>query len=766
MADLSPMERLAGMEALCSRALFDLIDEGVCLIERISDTAGGLRDYRYLTMNPAMRTMFDIADLTGQTIRANFPGEAEAWYDDYDRVLATGEPALIERRSEPQGMDLAMLVSRVDDGTGNKLLVIIRDNTVRSAAEAALRASEERQAFLLKLSDALRPIGDPGRIGARAMQVLADHLGVNRADFLKIDLSGAFAERVGGRADALPPLHVPFRLADFGDGPVQAYGKGTMLVVSDTADLQLSDAERQAYATYDTRAVVGVPVMKDGRCRGVLTVSHDRPRAWSDEDLAIISETAERIWTAEQRERAETAVRHSEARLTAVFESLPVGVAIVDSSGEFILRNSEMRRFAPGRQLHPDDADGQGRWRAWDETGTPIAPAAFPGARALQGIPTVPGLEMCYTDDVGNGIWTSVTAMPIRNEDGAIIGHVTVVSDINALKKSAASQRDSERRLQSLIEGMPQLVWRAQDDGKWTWASRQWTEFTGQSEIDSRGWGWLDPVHPDDRDMARRHWAEAEDKGALRVDHRLYHAAENSYRWFQTRALPVRDDAGRVVEWLGTSTDVDDLRRLQQHQQVLVAELQHRVRNILTVIRSVFVRTADTNRDRDALVRHFRGRLDALARTHVVVTRRAEGTAALQDLVREQLLSISVSDSPNVRFGGPEVELTARCAETVCLAIHELATNSIKYGALKHPDGSLEILWSRYNDMDGKERVELCWTERGVPMPAHGRRRRGFGQELIEDVLPYQLQAETKMAFEPDGLRCLIAFPLQPRSDT
>lgn len=134
------------------RALFEAVDEGVCLLERLPLRPDGLRDYRYIAMNPAMQAMFGVPDLSGQSIRDNFPDEVEDWYDDFDRVLETGRPIRLERESAPQGMVIEMYVARVADDSGAKLLAVMQDITARRRAEQALAQSEARYRALVQAS--------------------------------------------------------------------------------------------------------------------------------------------------------------------------------------------------------------------------------------------------------------------------------------------------------------------------------------------------------------------------------------------------------------------------------------------------------------------------------------------------------------------------------------------------------------------------------------------------------------------------------------
>jgi two-component sensor histidine kinase len=267
-------------------------------------------------------------------------------------------------------------------------------------------------------------------------------------------------------------------------------------------------------------------------------------------------------------------------------------------------------------------------------------------------------------------------------------------------------------------------------------------------------------VHPDDRQKVADIWAQASRLGEFRADYRLRHAAEGRYRWFHTRAMPVRNDAGDIREWIGTSTDVDDLRHLQERQMLLLGELQHRVRNMLTVVRSVFSRTVDAGGSVEDIADHFRGRLDNLARTQVVGTQSPSGLVDLQDLIREELLSVGACDGDNLTIDGPDVALPAKEAETIGMAIHELTTNALKYGALRVPTARLDIRWSANLVYGGKRRLDLTWTEQGVPAIPVGPNRRGFGSELITEALPYRLGAETSLEFRGGGICCTLSLQL------
>jgi PAS domain S-box-containing protein len=315
------------------------------------------------------------------------------------------------------------------------------------------------------------------------------------------------------------------------------------------------------------------------------------------------------------------------------------------------------------------------------------------------------------------------------------------------------------------VTGVPQLVWRGVGAGQWTWASPQWTEYTGQSLEQSRGWGWLEPVHPDDRETARAEWAAAAGDGSFSAEYRLLNHAEQRYRWFRTRATPVRNRDGSISEWLGTSTDVDDLRRLQQRQQVLVDELQHRTRNLMGVISALSRRTVASSDSLDTYAASFDDRLAALSRANNLLSRLGEGERISFDtLIRTELDALGAFEHSvgTVELdGSADIYLRSRTVQIFALALHELGTNAVKYGALARSGARLSLRWRREEQPGQAPQLLLEWRESGFAVPAP--QRSGYGRELIERALPYQLGAQTRLEYGVDGVTCVIRVPIWAR---
>lgn len=357
----------------------------------------------------------------------------------------------------------------------------------------------------------------------------------------------------------------------------------------------------------------------------------------------------------------------------------------------------------------------------------------------------------------GDRFWASGLMMPLS---AAGLGYVKILRDRTEQHHTEMRIRESEARFRLLATNIPQLVFRAQADGRRSWGSPQWIDFTGLSFEDSMGFGWLDAIHPEDRDATLAAWNDAAEIGEYYVEHRVRRATTGEYRWHQTRARPIQmgtDD--RDVDWVGTMTDVHDLRELQGRQQILMAELQHRTRNLLAVTQAIAARTLRASASLDAFSTEFAGRLRALSRVQGLLARTDQGAIGLRELVWGEM-EMHGDIEGRVTITGPTVTLTPTTAQTIGLALHELATNALKHGALAHDEGRLGIGWDVAATRPGHALV-LDWCESGVALP-HGRpRHAGYGSELIEHAMPYQLGAMTRLDFTADGVRCRITIPLR-----
>lgn len=330
-------------------------------------------------------------------------------------------------------------------------------------------------------------------------------------------------------------------------------------------------------------------------------------------------------------------------------------------------------------------------------------------------------------------------------------------------RAEATSELSTARdRLRQLVEGVPLLLWRASGDGQCTWTSPQWTRLTGQDEAASYGHGWLESVHPEDRDRALLAWRRARRTQMFELEYRLHDIDAGRHRWFEGRATPICDESGQVVEWLGTSTDIDGLKALRERERALRAELHHRVRNTLAVVRAIARRTAASSETVDDFQMHFDGRIGAFARTQWLVAGNPEAEVDLETLIAEELFAHHANEGDQVTIKGPDVRLKPKTADALGLAIHELTVNAVKYGGLSSDQGRVEVAW-RIEGPPASPILALTWADAAPDRPTSGAARHGFGSEMIERSLVFDLEATTSLAIGPKGVRCEIRLPLFER---
>jgi two-component system, chemotaxis family, CheB/CheR fusion protein len=238
--------------------------------------------------------------------------------------------------------------------------------------------------------------------------------------------------------------------------------------------------------------------------------------------------------------------------------------------------------------------------------------------------------------------------------------------------------------------------------------------------------------------------------------------APDSGTRYIVRILPYRSIDNFIAGVVITFIDVTAITRAEERQRLLLAELQHRVRNTLGVVRSIARRSAETSSSVEEYAAHLDGRLNAFARTQALVTRDPESGVDLEYLVIEELFGYNAREGEQLRVSGRAVRLQPKAAETFALAIHELATNAIKYGALSQPSGRIEVSW-RVDEAVDPPRLIFDWREQGGP-PVMPPPRKGFGAELLERTLAFEFNGQTTMIFNAGGLHCIIAIPLSQRT--
>jgi PAS domain S-box-containing protein len=224
-------------------------------------------------------------------------------------------------------------------------------------------------------------------------------------------------------------------------------------------------------------------------------------------------------------------------------------------------------------------------------------------------------------------------------------------------------------------------------------------------------------------------------------------------RWNDLHIEPLRNEAGDIVGLTCASVDVTDRKEGEAHLRLLMRELTHRSKNLLAVIQAMARQTARHAGSIDGFLNQFSARLQALAASHDLLVRESWHGASLREIIQAQLAAYIGSGKGQLDIDGEPVALKPEAAQNLGLALHELAVNAAKFGALSVPGGRVSIDWSLRDNA-----IELNWREHNGPK-VKVRRKKGFGSMVIESNLARALDAKVEMAFEPDGLHCHIVIP-------
>ena len=331
----------------------------------------------------------------------------------------------------------------------------------------------------------------------------------------------------------------------------------------------------------------------------------------------------------------------------------------------------------------------------------------------------------------------------------------------------ARDQRDDQQqRFKVLADSMPQMVWSTPPDGLTDYFNARWYEFTGAPQGSTEGANWTSAFHPDDRARAWDAWNAAVATGdPYEIEYRLQNR-DGDYRWVLGRALPMRDDKGRITRWFGTCTDIHDHKLALQERELISHELSHRIKNIFAVIGGLIGLSSRQHPELKPVADQLRERVIALGTAHDFVRPHSEASkptrkqSSFHGLVEALLAPYQSKADERFAVSGIDPGIDDRSATPLALLFHELATNSAKYGALAVPDGRISLACS-----DDGQHTTLRWRERGAKMPADpANRPKGFGSRLIEMSVNQQLGGSLERTWHADGLECVVTIPTRSMS--
>lgn len=729
------------------RLLFETMRQGYVRGAMVYDAAGRAVDYRVLEVNAQYEALTGIpaARAVGRRATEIIPDMEQAWVDTYERLVRTGEPVSLERRVG--SLDRWFEVQAYPLG-GAEFQLLFEDISDRKRVEEAIRESEQRKAYLLSLSDALRPLQDSQEITRTATRELGVRLGTARSYYVEYPAGRDYAEVA--RDYHAPPYesmagrysNEQFRTT------VERIAEGTTWVVEDAqAEPYLQDSERAYFAEHKLCAWIDVPLIKHGELQAALCIVHDEPRRWTDNEITIVEETAERCWAAIERARAQRELALSEERLRALVAAGSLSIYRLSADWSQMIQVGDE---PPAPTDRPVD-----NWldRYILEEDRPRVLAAI--AEGIRSKSPFMREHRVRLDDGSIG-WIQSRAVPCFDEDGNIVEWFGAGTDVTDRKRAEIALRKSEQKYRDLFHAMDEAfalveVIPGEDGG---WRDVRFLEvnpafMTHTGMADPTGKTLSEALGSPNPNWVQLYGRALDTGEPIRVEEQ-----EGTLgRTFDLNFFALDAKRRRVAALF---TDITERKRGERRQQMLLAELQHRVRNIMAMIRSVVRRAAVNKSDVGDFVDHLEGRLDAMARTQAMLTRAPGRDIDLASIIEDEMLAQG-ADSRGLRLRGPGIALSPKVAEVMTLAVHELATNSVKYGALGPDGGQLSVEW-KLRRKNGEAQLHFAWEERGITPPAE--RHPGFGTELITRKIPFELDGAARMDIGPDGICVTLAFPL------
>lgn len=471
----------------------------------------------------------------------------------------------------------------------------------------------------------------------------------------------------------------------------------------------------------------------DGRPNGFIGVAHDITDA----------------------KNAEIALRDREAQLSAMVHQSAAGFARMDLSGKFTLvsdhfcaisgrTRNELLKLTIQDITHPADIPTSAQQFAEVAThGTPLT------------------IEKRYVRPDGTAVWVNNSATLIRRDDGSPHQILAVSLDVTTRRKSEIALKRASESMRLAIEGAGMATWELDlTTMEGPWSANRFEILGYPRSVSGRAPynDWRARIHPDDLDRADAAAQRSFSDGTpFEIEYRILRADTGEERWLRSNGSIIPASAGQDRRFVGISFDITDRKRAEVQQQLLIDELNHRVKNTLGIVQSIARQSIKPGSSVSENIEAFEGRLAALSTVHNLLTSGLWQATALSDLISGSLTPLAREEQ--IHAEGQRVMLGTKTAITMAMALHELATNALKYGALSVPEGHVHIRWTR-SDLG---EFQLSWVERGGPRVLLPEKR-GFGLRMIENGMAAELRGSVETIFDPEGMIFRLKARL-PESD-
>ncbi len=470
---------------------------------------------------------------------------------------------------------------------------------------------------------------------------------------------------------------------------------------------------------------------------------------WRDDKVVGLIATITNITNLK---RTEAVLRESEATFRAMFDVSSVGkIEVEPGSGRFLRANAAMCKFVGYSEAallartvldvtHPDDRDHSrelGRRLAAEES-------------------TTFDVEKRYVRKDGSVVWARTTVNAIRDASGRSLRHIAVIQDLNARKQAEQDLYASKARLQLALDAA-QLGWWEYDPVRRALSfDTRAQEICDFDENEVAIEEFLKRVHPDDAErfsVVREAALDPTDAKPYANEYRL-RRRNGEVRWVESRGRAYFEGAGRsrrLLSFVGTVQDITERKAREEKEHLLLREINHRAKNMLSVVDVIAHQTAAKNPE--DFIERFSERIQALSANQDLLVRNEWNGVELKDLVCAQLAHFADLIGPRIAICGPQLRLNPASAQAIGLALHELSTNAGKYGALSTDKGRVDIAWG----IDGYT-LTMSWTEHDGP-PVSKPQQCGFGNIVIKAMAEYSVDGVVDLNYAPSGLTWHLTCP-------
>jgi PAS domain S-box-containing protein len=365
-------------------------------------------------------------------------------------------------------------------------------------------------------------------------------------------------------------------------------------------------------------------------------------------------------------------------------------------------------------------------------------------------------VEKRYLRKDGTVVWVRTTVNAIRDELGRPLRHTVVTQDLTARKQAERALEASNARLQLALNATRLGWWQYDPRGRVILVDTRLKEIFDFTDDETSIDEFIKRVHPDDLE---RVWADREaalnpaDPKPYAHEYRI-RRRDGEVRWVEAHGLADFEGVGRerrAVNFVGTVADVTGRKEREEREHLLMREVNHRAKNVLSVVDAIARQT--TTKNPEDFVERFSERIQALSANQELLVRNEWRGVEIEDLVRAQLLHFVDLIGSRIVLDGPKLRLNAASAQAIGLAVHELATNAGKYGALSTDRGRVDVSWATE-----KGALAMSWTERDGP-PVSAPERRGFGTIVMEAMAARSVNGKVQLDYARSGLIWRLTCP-------